>query len=141
MANLHSALRVALTHHPLLRQLRSFVGVGLVCTALHYVILVALVQLAHVPPVPAALTGFCVAGILSYRLNRRHTFGSERPHGEAVWRFALVAGVAFVLTWLFMRLFVEIRHAPYLPAQMVTTGLVMAWTFAANRFWTFRGER
>ena len=91
--------------------------------------------------VPAALTGFCVGGILSYVLNRRHTFGSERPHGEAAWRFALVAGVAFVLTWLFMRLFVETWHAPYLPAQMVTTVLVMAWTFAANRFWTFRGER
>ena len=39
-----------------------------------------------------------------------------------------------------MRLLVERWHAPYLPAQIVTTGLVMVWTFAANRLWTFRGE-
>ena len=124
----------------LLRQIRSFLGVGVVCTSLHYAILIAMVQLLHVPPVPSALTGLTAGGLLSYVLNRRHTFGSERPHEQAAWRFALVAGVAFVLTWLVMRLFVERWHAPYLPAQVVTTGLVMVWTFAANRLWTFRGE-
>lgn len=124
----------------LVRQIRSFLGVGVVCTSLHYAILIAMVQLLHVPAVPSALTGLTAGGLLSYLLNRRHTFGSERPHEQAAWRFALVAGVAFVLTWLVMRLFVERWHAPYLPAQAVTTGLVMIWTFAANRLWTFRGE-
>ena len=136
-----SSFRVTFAHHlPLVRQLRSFVGVGLLCTALHYAILVLLVQAARVPPVPATLVGFCVGGLLSYTLNRRHTFGSERPHEEAAWRFTLVAGVAFGLTWLLMRLLVERWNAPYLPAQVATTGLVMVWTFAANRLWTFRGE-
>ena len=135
-----TGLRVALRHHPLARQVRSFLGVGLVCTSLHYAILVAMVQGLHAPPVSSALTGFCVAGLLSYLLNRRHTFASERPHEQAAWRFALVAGVAFFLTWILMRLFVERWHAPYLGAQCVTTGLVMVWTVAANRLWTFRGE-
>lgn len=89
---------------------------------------------------PAALCGFGLGGALSYLLNRRHTFGSERPHEEAAWRFALVAGVAFILTYLFMQLMVEQWRLPYLPAQVVTTGVVMIWTFAANRMWTFRGE-
>ena len=129
-----------LKHHLLFRQVRSFLSVGALCTGIHYTILVALVQALHVPPVPATLSGFCVGGVLSYLLNRRHTFGSERPHEQAAWRFALVAGVAFLLTWALMRLFVERWHAPYLPAQAVTTGLVMIWTFAANRLWTFRGE-
>ena len=120
--------------------MRSFVGVGLISTGLHYSVLVAMVQLCRVPPVPAALCGFWLGGLLSYLLNRRHTFGSERPHEEAAWRFALVAGVAFVLTYLLMRAFVETWHWPYLPAQAITTGVVMIWTFAANRTWTFRGE-
>ena len=131
---------MASKHHPLFRQVRSFVGVGALCTGLHYAILVSMVQLLHIPPVPSTLTGFCVGGLLSYLLNRRHTFGSERPHEQAAWRFALVAGVAFVLTWVMMRIFVERWQAPYLPAQAATTGLVMIWTFAANRLWTFRGE-
>lgn len=124
----------------LIRQLTSFVGVGVVCTLLHYVVLLILVQVFRASPVPSALCGFVCGGILSYSLNRKHTFGSERPHEQAAWRFALVAGVAFLLTYLFMRQMVEVWKVPYLPAQVVTTGLVMIWTFAANRLWTFRGE-
>ena len=92
---------------PIVRQLTSFVGVGVLATVLHYVTLVALVQFVGVPPVPAALCGFLIGAVLSYTLNRRHTFGSERPHEEAIWRFGLVAGVAFALTYLFMRAMVE----------------------------------
>ena len=29
----------------------------------------------------------------------------------------------------------------YLLAQLVTTGLVLVWTFAGNRFWTFADRR
>ena len=124
----------------LIRQLTSFVGVGLFVTSIHYLVLIGLVQVVGVPPVPATLCGFSIGGVLSYLLNRRHTFGSERPHEEAAWRFGLVAGVAFVLTYLLMRQLVEVWHFPYLPAQVATTGLVMIWTFGANRLWTFRGE-
>ena len=124
----------------LARQLRSFVGVGALATVLHYGVLVGLVQFADVAPVPAALCGFTAGGVLSYRLNRRHTFGSERPHEQAIWRFALVAGVAFALTYALMRVLVQAWLIPYLPAQVATTALVMIWTFAANKLWTFRGE-
>ena len=112
----------------------------MIATAVHYAILIALVQMAGAQPIPSALCGFLVGGVFSYGLNRRHTFGSERPHEEAAWRFALVAGVAFVLTYFFMVLMVGRWRLPYLPAQMITTALVMIWTFAANRLWTFRGE-
>ncbi len=125
----------------LARQLGSFVGVGVAATALHYVVLIGLVQIAGVAPVSAALCGFTAGGVLSYGLNRRHTFGSERPHGEAIWRFTLVAGIAFALTYALMRAMVEGWLMPYLPAQVATSGLVMIWTFAANKLWTFRGER
>ena len=91
--------------------------------ALHYAILVVLVQLFRAPPVAVDAVRLLRGGLVSYLLNRRHTFGSERPHEEAAWRFALVAGVAFVMTWLLMRQMVDLWHAPYLPAQVVTTGI------------------
>jgi putative flippase GtrA len=37
-----------------------------------------------------------------------------------------------------MHLFVDRLGAPYLPAQLVTTGLVLVWSFLANKVWTFR---
>ena len=122
------------------RQFYSFVGVGLLAACVHYGLLIGLVEGAGVGAVPATLAGFIAGGLLSYRLNRRHTFGSERPHEEAMWRFALVAGVGFLLTYALMHVLVDKLHLPYLPGQVLTTGVVMLWTFAANRMWTFRFE-
>jgi putative flippase GtrA len=119
------------------RQVSSFVLVGLIATALHYAVLIGLKELFGWAAVPATLAGYICGGLLSYVLNRRHTFDSDRPHAEAGWRFALVALVGFFLTWGLMRLLVEAWGAPYLPAQMLTTGLVMVWNFLANRLWTF----
>jgi putative flippase GtrA len=120
------------------RQITVFALVGVVATLLHYGVLIALVELAHQPPVMAALSGYVVGGVVSYGLNRRHTFASDRPHEEAGWRFALVAFIGFCLTYVFMEVFVTRLGAPYLPAQMATTGVVFFWSFLANRLWTFR---
>lgn len=125
----------------MVRQLASFVGVGVVASAVHYTVLVTLVELGGLDPVPSALCGFTAGGIVSYGLNRRHTFVSDRPHQEAVWRFAAVASIAFLLTYAFMRLFQERVRLPYLLAQVITTGIVMVWTFAANRLWTFAAAK
>ncbi len=125
----------------MLKQLSSFVGVGVVASLVHYALLVTLVEVGGLQPVPSALCGFTAGGIVSYSLNRRHTFVSERPHQQAVWRFALVASVAFVLTYLAMRFLNETGHIPYLPAQVVTTLVVMIWTFGANRLWTFAAPK
>lgn len=121
----------------LIRQFSSFAGVGLVATAVHYAVLIGLVEWAAVSAVAAALAGYGAGGVVSYWLSRRHVFRSERRHEEAAWRFALVAFVGFWLTYFFMSLFVDIGGAPYLPAQAATTGVVMLWSFVAHRMWTF----
>jgi putative flippase GtrA len=121
----------------LLGQFTAFAGVGVIATSVHYALLVALVELAGLSAVTGALVGFCAGGLVSYVLNRRHTFHSERPHAEATWRFAVVVAVSFFLTYVFMTVFVSIAGIPYLLAQVATTGIVMMWGFAAHRAWTF----
>ena len=76
-------------------------------------------------------------GVVSYWLNRRHTYESERPHEEAGWRFAVVAGVGFLLTSVFMYLLHDVAGLHYLLAQVMTTGVVLVWSFAAHKIWTF----
>jgi putative flippase GtrA len=120
------------------RQIATFAGVGVVAAVVHYGLLIALVEAASIGAVPATLAGYIGGGIVSYALNRRHTYASDRPHEEATWRFALVAFVGFLLTGAIMHLFVDRLDAPYLPAQLVTTGLVLVWSFVANKVWTFR---
>jgi putative flippase GtrA len=122
------------------RQFSAFAGVGVAAAVVHYGLLVGLVELLDVHAVWATLAGYVAGGVVSYGLNRRYAFRSDRPHGEATWRFALVAGVGFGLTGLSMALLHGRAGAPYLLAQLATTGLVMVWSFAANRWWTFRGR-
>ncbi len=119
------------------RRLSSYALVGVAASLAHYSVLVALVEAARWAPVPATLVGYVFGGVVSYKLNRRHTFDSDRPHVEAGWRFALVALLGFCVTYLLMSLFVNRLGAPYLPAQIVTTVLAMFVTFLVNTLWTF----
>jgi putative flippase GtrA len=119
------------------RQFTIFTGVGLVVVAVHYGTLVALVESGLVEPVKANLASYVAGGIVSYLLNRRWTFRSERVHTEAAWRFAVVAGCGFLLTGVFTYLFHERLGAPYLVAAIMTSAVVLWWHFAMNRFWTF----
>lgn len=121
----------------LARQFAAFFGVGVAAAVVHYGLLVALVEGGGADPVPATLAGYVAGGLVSYALNRKHTYGSSRPHREATWRFAVVAFVGFMLTWLFMYAFTAWLGAPYIPAQLVTTGIVMLWSFIAHKAWTF----
>jgi putative flippase GtrA len=123
------------------RQFSVFFLVGLSATAVHYAILVILRELAGWPVNPATLLGFVCGGGVSYTLNRRHTFASDRPHAEAGWRFIVVTSIGFLMTWALMTLLVNLfgdRH--YLLEQAATTGTVMFWNFGANRIWTFRAQ-
>lgn len=121
----------------LTRQFAAFFGVGLAAAVAHYSLLILLVEKGDVHPVPATLAGYVAGGIVSYVLNRRHTYRSSRPHREATWRFALVAFVGFLLTWFLMHAFTVWLSGPYLPAQIITTGVVMLWSFLAHKIWTF----
>lgn len=123
--------------HILLRQFSVFAGVGFIATSVHYALLIALVEIAGVSAVTGALVGFCAGGLVSYALNRSHTFRSSRPHEEAAWRFAIVVAVSFGLTYVLMTFFVEIIGVQYLLAQAVTTLIVMLWGYAAHKTWTF----
>jgi putative flippase GtrA len=128
---------------PLARQFTSFFWIGLIAAAIHYGCLIGLVELARFSPIPATLIGYVGGGVASYALNRRYTYESDRPHAQATWRFAVVAFVGFLITWALMTFFgwvagllFQLWYA-YLCAQLVTTGIVLFWSFLAHKLWTF----
>lgn len=122
----------------LLRQFVGFTGVGFVSAIGHYGLLIALVQFAGVSAVPASAAGAVLGAWINYTLNYHFTFRSSKSHREAVLKFAVVATVGLVLNTIFMWVGVEVIGAHYLFSQVVTTGLVLIWSFAGNRFWTFQ---
>jgi putative flippase GtrA len=118
-------------------QFLRFGAVGVVGTACHYVVLIALVQGGGSGPVLASTLGAMVGALVNYVLNRRLTFASDRPHREALPRFMTVAAAGFVLNAVIMKILTD-WPLHYVFAQVVATIAVLVFNFLANRWWTFR---
>jgi putative flippase GtrA len=116
------------------RQVIAYAFAGVAAAVAHYGLLIGLVELGRADPVLASLAGFALGGFV---LNRWLTFHATRTHGEASWRFGLIAFGGFLLTGVLMHLFVKVAGLPYLPMQVVTTLIVMVFTFAGHKFFSF----
>ena len=125
----------------LARQLAAFGGVGALAFVAHYGTLLLAVEMGRAGPVAGALLGYHAGGLVSYLLNHRYTFASETEHQIAAPRFVVVAATGFVLTGGLMAVLTGPLTWHYLRAQLVTTLIVMFWSFFANRAWTFAAAR
>lgn len=75
-----------------LRQFLAYLGVGVVGTGGHYLVLVALVRGLGVDPVLATTAGFTVGAVINYFANYHLTFRSRQGHAGTMPRFFAVAG-------------------------------------------------
>lgn len=121
-------------------QMLAFAGAGVGAAVVHYGVLSVLVLAAGMGAVSAALAGYVAGGLVSYGLNRAYTYTATRSHPQAGWRFALVASGGFLCTFGLMHALVDLCGVHWLLAQMITTLLVMGWSFAAHKFWSFRDQ-
>ncbi|WP_109121008.1 GtrA family protein [Azospirillum sp. TSO22-1] len=120
-----------------IRQFAMFVVVGCAAAVGHYGLLVALVELAGAPAVPASAAGFVVGGVISYLLNYRFVFDSAGQHLPTAGKFVAVAVTGLALNSAIMWVLTHWAALHYLLAQVTATGTVMLWSYGANRFWTF----
>jgi putative flippase GtrA len=122
----------------IVQQFVSFAGVGVVATAIHYAILIALVHLGAINPALASAAGATVGAFVSYLLNYHYTFRSSNGHVASMAKFGAVAGIGIILNSLCMLLGTQVLGLYYILSQVIATGLVLIWTFLANRSWTFQ---
>jgi putative flippase GtrA len=115
----------------------KFAGVGAIGTAGHYITLFLLVHVVALDAVIASSAGFLVGAIINYVLNYKFTFRSRQSHSSTAPKFFAIALGGFFLNGAAMALFVNKIGLYYLLAQVITTGLILIWTFLANHYWTF----
>ncbi len=130
-------MKLPLTLQALMATFGRFVVVGLIATSVHYLVLIAAVELAGWSAVWGSGLGFGTGAVVNYLLNRRFTFRSEVPHGTAVARFVVVMGGALTLNQLLMHAFTAWLGWPYLVGQVLTTGITLFWNFVGNGLWSF----
>jgi putative flippase GtrA len=128
-----AALRNGRTH---LSRFARFSLVGGVATAIQYALLVVLVRGFGTAPAPASSIGFVLSAGVNYLLNYRFTFRSDRSHGPAAAKFALLAVVGLLINAAIMYLMIG-AGVHYLVAQVCATGVVLLWNFIGNSVWTF----
>jgi putative flippase GtrA len=121
----------------LFRQFIAFAGVGAAATAIQYVVLIGLVEFFAIRAAVASGIGFVLSAVVNYLLNYHFTFASTSPHATAARRFVTIAAAGLFLNVALMALLADRLHWPYLIAQILTTGLVVVWTFCGNAFWSF----
>lgn len=123
----------------MLKQFVKFLGVGSISAIGHYGVLIGLVSGFGADPVLSSTLGAFVGALINYTLNYRFTFQSSQQHTETLSRFAVIALLGMGLNTFLMWLGVAVLSLHYLLAQILTTLLVIIWSFMGNRLWTFRG--
>jgi len=127
-----------LASRTIVRQALKFAVVGAIATAVHYAILIALVEVLHMAPTLATTIGYGVGIVVSYTLNRRFTFGVRNaPVAASFAKFVLLYGVGAVLNGAIVATLVG-AGLWYLWAQVIATGLVLSWNFLGARYVVFR---
>lgn len=117
---------------PLLR----YTLVGALATAVHWLLVAALVEGLHVAPWLASGVGAVVGAQVAFAGNRRITFDHRGAALPAWWRFMGTAALAAVCGMAVVAAGVAIG-LHYLLAQAIATALNLIVGFAINRRWTF----
>lgn len=128
-----------------MRKLRKkfswFVLVGVIVTAIHFCVLILLVEGFRISPTPATLAGSVIAVVSSYFLNYKLTFSSDQPHIQAAGKFMIVSLTGMLGNAAIMHFGTAVMSWPYLLVQVGATGIILFWNFFGNYLWSFRARQ
>lgn len=110
--------------------------IGLVCDM---TTLFLLVEYVEFPVLLATALAFMVAVIVNFNLHKRWTFHDHSNNLKRQFTsFFVISMVNFVLTLVFMYIFVDIVSLWYILAKLITATLVLIFSYIMNRLWTFK---
>ncbi|MGY6251884.1 GtrA family protein [Paraburkholderia caledonica] len=125
----------------LIKLFLRFASAGAMGTLCQYVILFIFVQAAGGNPVPGSLLGALAGAAVNYMLAYSFVFRSTKKHTETIYKFLIIAGGSVLLNTGLMYLLTQVLHVNYLLAQIVSSGLLLLYSFGANSVWTFKEHR
>jgi putative flippase GtrA len=124
--------------HTLLLQLTRFGLVGILAAAVHFSMVVLLVEAKYLGPLLANGVAFCVAFQVSYWGHRLWTFSNtQRDHATAFSRLLLVSMLAFIANEALFYLLMKQGGLPYPLALLLVLSMLPGLVFSVNKWWVF----
>jgi len=120
-------------YHPFAKYVCS----GGSATAMHYSILVILVEFGKLDETLSTAMGYFASSTVHYLVLYYWVFSSMASHSGTVIWFCGVAGSSLLLNTIIFWVFLEIMELWYLLAQIITTCLLLAYTYSINSRFTF----
>lgn len=117
-------------------RLLRYASVGALATAVHYGVLVGLVEAGGVAPRFAAAIGAWVGAQVAFVGNARFTFDGAQMNVRSWFRFQLTALIGAAISFAIVAAGVRLG-LHYLIAQAVATLLTLFVTYEINRRWSF----
>ena len=111
---------------------------GLANTAVGYAVILVLHYGLGFGPMLANVGGYAIGAALSYGLNRRFTFASDRPHGQALPRFGIAMMSCFALNLAVLKVGMSVLALPVALAQALAMASFTISFYLASRFLVFR---
>lgn len=123
---------------PLFGQIFRFGIVGLIAAAIHFNIVVLLVQTFSFAPLVANIFGFMISFQMSYWGHRLWTFGDTATlHRVALPKLLLVQFINFVANESLFYVFL-LFNLPYPIALIIVLSVLPIFTFITSKLWVFR---
>jgi len=119
-----------------MRHFIRYSAVGVLATAVHYLVLIACVEGGHWPAFIGSGTGAVVGAQVAYAGNRWFTFAHTGAMRASWPRFQATALIGALIGMAVVGLGVRLG-LHYVLAQVIATLLSLVLTFAINRVWTF----
>lgn len=126
----------------LVSQFMKFSVVGVIAFLIDFGVMVALTELAGLPPVVSAGISYCVSTVFNYLASMRYVFahreGLSRTREFIIFVTLSVIGLGLneAIMWLGGRL---VGDEWYMLTKVVATALVMFWNFFSRKRWLDAG--
>jgi putative flippase GtrA len=122
---------------PLILQIVSFAGVGLLNTAIDFGALSLLLHF-HMPLLVANTLAFLLAVVNSYFMNKYWTFGAKEPGGWMQFvKFLIIATVGLFFSDLIVGVLVLAFDLWLTFAKVLSVVIVVSWNFVASKYLVF----
>ncbi len=120
-------------------QLVRFGIVGVSASAVHFCVVVSLVELAALKPLVANIFAFFISFQVSYFGHSNWTFGETATlHRVALPRLLLVSVIAMAINETMFYFMMTFFQLPYPIALLVVLTTIPIVTFIINKLWVFR---